>query len=60
MAMYQCPVCDIMKDDDWSPMQEHPWGKMFYKYENEFCCESCAHELAAEMKEVGKEDYFDD
>ena len=60
MAMYLCPVCDNWRDDDWSPMQEHPWGKMFRRYKEEFCCEECAQELVAEMEEALLEDLNDD
>ena len=57
MAMYHCPVCDNLIDDDWNPMCEHPYAKQFASYKDEICCDECAQVLEYELKEALKEDH---
>ena len=56
MAMYLCDNCDSWVDDDWSPMQEHPWRKRLPRYKHKVVCEDCYVELEYELKEALLED----
>ena len=54
MAMYICDHCQEWEDNDWSPMQQHPFAARFPSYKNCMVCEECAIELEYELKEVSK------
>lgn len=57
MAIYLCNNCDAWVDDDWHPMEEHPWANRFERYQNEVVCPECATELREEALEVAREEY---
>ena len=60
MAVYQCHNCDAWLDDDWHPMETHPWAKRFKKYQNDVVCPSCAGELEQEMIDAARDAWLDD
>ena len=59
MAVYMCSACDSWIDDDYNPMQEHPFAKQLPSKKGEMVCEDCYVELEADMKEALEEDYRD-
>jgi len=59
MAIYRCENCDEMVDDDYSPMQSHPYSKQFASYKDTMVCPDCYDVLEYDMKEALDEDRND-
>ena len=59
MAIYRCENCDEMVDDDYSPMQSHPYSKQFASYKDTTVCPDCYDVLEYDMKEALDEDRND-
>ena len=58
MSMYICDNCDAWCDDDYNPMQEHPFAKQHRSKKGVMVCEDCYVELEADMMEALEEDHY--
>ena len=59
MSMYHCHNCDAWVDDDYHPMENHPWAHRSKKYQYDVVCPECAVEIEEEARECAEEDYYD-
>jgi DNA-directed RNA polymerase subunit RPC12/RpoP len=55
--MYRCDNCEDLFDDDYEPMETHPFGDVLLTRADDMVCPSCYDELMADMLEALEEDH---